>query len=206
MCVLDKKPLYSINLNGKFPCCLLDEGHATRVGTLSYSIASKMGYGFAVAEQLWLAGYYHDIGKIFVPENIVSKPGQLTEKEKEIMRKHTQYGHDLLQNEKTALCDLLAQVALDHHERLDGTGYQGKCKKEISDAAKIVMVADVFDALTSDRCYKNAYSREQATLMMKNDAGIKLEKQYVDALCEIVFSPQQGLDFCYSFMQTQHSG
>lgn len=201
MCVLDKKPLYSVNLNGKFPCCLLDEGHATRVGTLSYSIAIKMGYGMAVAEQLWLAGYYHDIGKIFVPENIISKPEQLTEKEKEIMCKHTRYGHDLLLNEKTSLCDLLAQVALDHHERLDGTGYQGKGKKEISDAAKIVMVADVFDALTSDRCYKNTYSKKQATLIMEKDAGIKLEKQYVDMLCQIVFLPQQGPDSRHSFMQ-----
>lgn len=121
------------------------------------------------------AAKYHDVGKIFIPDSILLKPSKLTNKEFDIMKKHTIFGSDMIskmQIDSRLKCYTI-EICRHHHERIDGKGYpDGLIGKEIPFWVQIVSIADVYEALTSERCYKPAYTKKQALEMLKNgDCG-----------------------------------
>ena len=130
------------------------------------------------------AAYYHDTGKIFLPAHILLKPGLLTESEYQWIRKHVQYGHDFIRSLKPLHFELIADVALLHHERLDGSGYFGKTGKDLSPVVCVTAIADVFDAMTSQRSYKDAVSIPKTLKYLQENTGVLFEEKYVSALTE----------------------
>ena len=111
------------------------------------------------------AAKYHDIGKIYIPDHILYKPGELTKEEYKIVQQHTVIGHDMIMNSNLnrELKKYAAEIALHHHERIDGSGYPDNLLgKEIKDWIQVVALADVYTALRSKRVYKPAYSKEKA--------------------------------------------
>ena len=138
------------------------------------------------------AAALHDIGKIKVPDYILTKPGKLTEEEYNIMKKHTTDGSQSVNNILSNIEDKeYTQIAYDisryHHERIDGKGYPDNLSgDEIPIAAKIVTVADVFDALTSSRCYKEAFSKEKSIEILKEGIGTQFDGDIVYALLKVI--------------------
>lgn len=130
--------------------------HSLQVGMLSYYIASWLGYPKEEAYLVGKAGYLIDIGKSKLPQEILTKPGKLTTEEFEIVKHHAQYGHDIILNSTGD--SISAQVALEHHERDDGSGYpKGLTDEQIHPYAKITAVADVYTAMTSNRVYQSKH-------------------------------------------------
>jgi putative two-component system response regulator len=130
------------------------------------------------------AAIVHDLGKLRIPDSVLIKPGELNEEDWEIMRKHPEYGADLLG--KGLFYDIARVVALHHHERWDGSGYPfGLTGEDIPLAARIVAVADVYDALISARPYKRAWPRERALAELLTMRARKLCPQSVDAFLQL---------------------
>jgi len=129
----------------------------------------------------------HDVGKISVPDSVLLKPGRLTDSEFEEIKKHSEMGAEIIEKamrgvEDDEYVDLAVSVALYHHERWDGTGYpKGLKGREIPIEARIMAVADCFDALVSDRCYKKAYNPEQAIAILKEESGTHFDPEVVEA-------------------------
>jgi putative two-component system response regulator len=124
----------------------------------------------------------HDIGKIIIPDAILKKEAGLTPEEREVMKKHTLLGADILKGSRSPLLKVARIISLTHHERYDGTGYpQGLKGKEIPLLGRIVSVADVFDALTSKRPYKEAYAFEEAIRIIKDLSGNHFDPDVVKA-------------------------
>ena len=158
--------------------------HLLRMAGYSHQIALCLGLSENDAEQIFLAAPMHDVGKIGVPDRILLKAGKLDPDEWTEMKKHTIYGFDILGHSTTPILNLGGIIALNHHESWDGSGYPyGISGEEIHIADRIVAVADIFDALTSARPYKNAWSFEDAVEEIKRLSGIKLDPQCVDAFC-----------------------
>lgn len=137
------------------------------------AISDKYKFTRESIETISTVSALHDIGKYFIPSEILNKPGKLTDEEWEIMKSHTVQGDAFLEkiNVKNSekFMDLARQIARYHHERYDGKGYpDGLCGDEIPIAAQVVSIADVYDALTSDRCYKKAYSHDKAIEMISS--------------------------------------
>jgi putative two-component system response regulator len=136
------------------------------------------------------ASSLHDIGKIGIDEKILNKPGRLTPEERKIMEKHTVIGADMLANlqmyEDEPLMKVAYQICRWHHERYDGKGYPDGLKgEEIPISAQVVALADVYDALTSERVYKKAYSHEEAVQMICNGECGTFNPLLLECLCEI---------------------
>ena len=135
-------------------------------------LAAKCGWRSEETDLLLEAAKMHDIGKLGVPDKILGKAGKLTEQEIDVMRKHTEIGANILSGSKSKLLQMGAQIALTHHERFDGNGYpRGLKGKAIPEVGRIVAIADVFDALMSRRPYKRAWTMEETTASMSDDAG-----------------------------------
>jgi putative two-component system response regulator len=131
---------------------------------------------------LFNAAPMHDIGKMGIPDHILLKPGRLTEDELKIMRQHAEIGADILKNGSTTLLKTGSQIALTHHEKWDGSGYPaGLVGEEIPLYGRIVAVADVFDALTSERPYKPAWSLDSACNFLRENAGTHFDPKCVEA-------------------------
>jgi len=161
--------------------------HTVRVGDLSAEIAHELAEEPAWCEQLRLAARLHDIGKVAVPDAILLKAGPLTVEEFEIMKTHTTIGAQILSGSASELIQLGAVVALNHHERWDGTGYpSGLTGTEIPRSGRIVTVADVFDALTSVRVYKHAWSQADAVAYIVGARGTQFEPEVVDAFLRVI--------------------
>jgi putative two-component system response regulator len=125
----------------------------------------------------------HDIGKIGIPDNILQKPGKLTAEEYEVIKGHPQIGADIIGETTSNLLFVAKQVALYHHEKWNGTGYPHGLKGEdIPLVARIVAVADVFDALTSERPYKKAWPIEDVLELMRKESGAHFEPKLVELL------------------------
>ena len=125
----------------------------------------------------------HDVGKIGVPDEILAKPGALTPKQRELMERHAEVGHAMLRGSKSELLQLAAKIAHTHHERFDGTGYpRGLAGDEIPIEGRIVAVADVFDALLSDRSYRPALPLEKAIEIVREGRGTHFDPTIVDLL------------------------
>lgn len=157
--------------------------HVMRMSHASRRIALQLGFSNAFADDLLNVAPMHDIGKIGIPDHILLKPGRLDEDELVIMRAHPTIGASILANSSSPLIELAHSVALYHHEKWDGTGYPHGLKGEdIPIEARIVAVADVFDALTSKRPYKEAWSAERALAEMNAQKGRHFDPKVVDAL------------------------
>jgi response regulator RpfG family c-di-GMP phosphodiesterase len=137
--------------------------HVSRVSQITKILATSMGWHEADVNKISLAAVLHDLGKISVKDSILAKPGKLDADEFKEITRHTVEGHALLKDSSHAVMSLAAKIALDHHEKWDGTGYpNGKHGLEIFPPARIVALADVYDALGSERAYKAKWNRQDA--------------------------------------------
>jgi len=155
--------------------------HVKRVAEYSYLLATQYGLSEREAEILKLASPMHDIGKVAIPDHILKKPGRLTKEEFLHMQKHAELGYDILKHSDKELIKVAATVAYEHHEKWNGSGYPRKLKGEdIHIYGRITAVADVFDALGSDRVYKKAWSDDRIFQLFKEERGQHFEPQLVD--------------------------
>ena len=159
--------------------------HTKRGGELSGRIATRLGFSSQQVKLIQLAALLHDLGKIGVSDSILLKPNRLTQEEFEIMQTHCVTGASILADGKTPLLQMAERIASSHHERFDGTGYPHGLKgDQIPIEARIVAVADVFDALTHERPYKKAWDRELAKNEILSQRGRQFDPDVVDAfLC-----------------------
>ena len=160
--------------------------HILRMSRYAEAIARKMSLDGGFVKALLYAAPMHDIGKIGIPDNILMKPGKLDAREWEIMKEHTVIGAKLLIGSKHAYMKLAEEIALTHHERWDGTGYPLGLKDErIPISGRIVAVADVFDALISERPYKASLSTRESFTIIKNERGTHFDPAVIDAFIGI---------------------
>lgn len=156
--------------------------HVNRVAELSYYLAEYLGFSSNDAKLIKKASALHDIGKVGVPDYILNKPGKLDEKEFSIIKEHSLIGFEILRDSTLNIFEIGAVVALEHHERWDGNGYPyGLQGEEIAIEARIVQVADVFEALTHDRCYRPAWPTEKAVEYMNDMKGRQFDPMVIDA-------------------------
>jgi PAS domain S-box-containing protein len=157
--------------------------HTERIGSVASFLASKLGVGDDRIQLLRDAAPMHDVGKIGVPTEVLSKPGPLSEEEQTLMERHTLIGHKIFSQFESELSRLAGTIALAHHERFDGSGYpQGLEGEEIPFEVRIIAVADVFDALLSDRSYRPAMSVEDAAAVMAEGRGTQFDPRVLDVL------------------------
>ena len=146
--------------------------HVIRMSHYSRCLALAAGLGTEHAEGLLTAAPMHDIGKIGIPDRILLKPGKLDEEEWDVMREHPPIGAKIIGEHKSPLLKLAAEIAHTHHEKWDGSGYPNQLRgEEIPIEGRIVAIADVFDALTTARPYKEAWPIEKATDLIRSSAG-----------------------------------
>jgi putative two-component system response regulator len=137
------------------------------------------------AEMIRIASPMHDVGKLGIPDRILLKPGRLTGEERTVMEGHAEIGYRILAGSDVELLDLAALMALTHHERIDGTGYpRGLEGDEIPIEGRIAAIADVFDALTSDRVYRAAFQPDEARTMMEEGRGTQFDAHLLDLFLE----------------------
>ena len=173
--------------------------HVIRMSKYSKLLAEKLSLDETWIDHLYHAAPMHDIGKIGVPDNVLLKPGKLDSDEWTIMKKHCEYGIEIIGEHASPLLHMAREVAFYHHEKWNGTGYpNGLSGEDIPLSARIIAIADVFDALTSVRPYKKAWSVEDAIALIQREAGehfdpalvppfiaclpdmLEIMKQYVD--------------------------
>lgn len=160
--------------------------HLHRMSLYSRAIAEAIGLNEDEAEVIELSSPLHDIGKIGIPDSILLKRGPLDEEELKIMRRHPLIGYEILENSPSKYLQKGGEIALAHHERYDGSGYPYALKgNEIPLSARIVAVADVFDALTSVRPYKKAWSVDEAFDYIQAESGKHFDPELVTAICSI---------------------
>ena len=155
--------------------------HILRIGLYSELIAEKIGLPEEWVQDIRYAAPMHDVGKIGIPDNILLKPGKLTEEEFHIIKTHTVIGAKILEGSETQFIIIAEQIALSHHEKWNGTGYPNGLKgPDIFLSGRIVAIADVFDALTSKRPYKDSLPVEVACDIIKKERGEHFEPDMVD--------------------------
>lgn len=156
--------------------------HTLRVARYSRIIAEQLGLPARLCRDIYLAAPLHDVGKVAIPDNILLKPGKLTDEEMAVIRTHATIGERILADSGCELIQLGAQIAAGHHERWDGAGYPNGLKAdEIPVAARVVAVADVFDALTTRRPYKEPMPVEVARNYMVENKGQQFDPACVEA-------------------------
>jgi putative nucleotidyltransferase with HDIG domain len=164
------------------------QGHSQRVSDYSVLIARQLGLDEALMNDIRIGSLLHDIGKIGIPDSILLKNGKLNPEENELIRGHPRTGASILSQVK--LLDPMRPAILEHHERLDGSGYPAKLTdKQISWMGRIVAVADVFDAMTSNRPYRQALSTQEVLTYLCSKAGLLFDAPCVRALDEILARP-----------------
>jgi HD-GYP domain-containing protein (c-di-GMP phosphodiesterase class II) len=160
-------------------------GHADRVSRIAGAIARELGLAERLIEQIELAGMLHDIGKIGVEDRILMKPQRLDSDEQELMRRHPIYGASIL--EPSAALRPLAPIVLHHHENFDGSGYPAGLKgEEIPIGSRIMIVADAYEAMTSDRIYRKAIGHDRAMEQLNKYKGMQFDPRIVRALEQVV--------------------
>ncbi len=160
--------------------------HIWRMAAYSRALAEVSGWNEEIAECLELASPMHDTGKIAIPDAILKAPRKLELEEWTVMQSHCQIGYDILSMSDNFVFKLAAEIALNHHEKWNGSGYpQGLAGKNIPESSRIVAIADVFDALTMKRSYKEAWSLEEAFDEIQNSAGSHFEPRLVEHFLNI---------------------
>jgi HD-GYP domain-containing protein (c-di-GMP phosphodiesterase class II) len=163
--------------------------HIERIGRLSTLLAEQIGMDPEFCEQLSHAAPLHDVGKVAIPDAILLKPGPLTPEERAIVETHAEEGHRLLRGSSSSILEMATIIALSHQEKWDGTGYpRGLSGEAIPIEGRIVAIADVFDALTSDRVYRKAFPVEEAVQMMREQRGRHFDPVLLDAFMEVLES------------------
>ena len=156
--------------------------HTQRVGHIAALLAEKLEMEAEETQLIRRAATLHDVGKIGIPDSILLKPGRLTPDEFTVVKTHASIGHEILTRHHTPLLQSAAKIALAHHERWDGSGYpQGLQGEEIAIQGRLVTVADVFDALTHARPYKEAWPVEQAVAEIEKQSGRQFDPSVVAA-------------------------
>lgn len=157
--------------------------HIQRVAEISFMLAKFLGLPEDEVEQIRLASPMHDLGKVGIPDAILNKPGRFTDDEYAIMKTHSEIGYTMLRNSKRKLLRFAAEIARSHHERWDGKGYPAGIKgEEIPLAGRICSVADVLDALSSPRCYKQPWPEEKVREEFLKQRGAQFQPELVDVL------------------------
>lgn len=160
--------------------------HLLRMSLYVKILAEEIGLSKDEVETLELAAPLHDIGKIGIPDKILLKPGALDDEELKVMRTHPMLGYQVLQDSPSKYLQKGAEIALYHHEKFDGTGYpNGLAGKDIPISARLVAVADVFDALTSKRSYKEAWTIEDSLSHMKKQSGKHFDPDIVETMFKV---------------------
>lgn len=154
--------------------------HVKRVSEYTKILCRNLGYNDDTVWEVGLAAMMHDVGKIMVPHEILEKPGKLTKEEFDIIKKHTTYGKKMLENSPGELMQLSADIAYEHHERYDGTGYDGIKGENIGIFSRCVSVADVFDALVSWRPYKDPWTPQEARNEILAQSGRQFDPLVVE--------------------------
>ncbi len=159
--------------------------HVHRMAAVAALLGEKLGLDASHVLLLRTAAPMHDVGKIATPDGVLRKQDKLTADERTRMESHTTVGHEILAGSKSELLKMAAEIALTHHEWFDGSGYPGGLSGEqIPIDGRIVAVADVFDALLSDRPYREAMSVEEATELISRESGTHFDPDVVDALID----------------------
>jgi hypothetical protein len=163
--------------------------HIERIGRFSMLLAEAAGMSSEFCRRIGHAAPLHDVGKVAIPDAILLKPGPLTPEERAIVETHAEEGHRLLRGSSSSILDMGATIALAHHERWDGGGYpRGLAAENIPIEGRIVAIADVFDALTSHRVYREAFLVEKAVEMMLEQAGRHFDPVLLHKFMEVLDS------------------
>lgn len=158
--------------------------HSNRVQDYSVKIASKLGLSGEINYTIALASLFHDVGKCFIPDEILNKPSKLSDEEFNYIKMHSTYSSELLHGK---FIEDISKIVAEHHERVDGSGYpKGLKDDEICIEAKIIAVADSYDAMTSDRAYRNALTPKAAMDELKYNIGKLYDKNVVLALEQVL--------------------
>ncbi len=163
------------------------KGHSTRVAYYSKELAKKLKLPSRDVELIYYIGLLHDIGKIYIPDEILNKPGKLTPDERAIIETHAAKGAEILKD-FTAI-DGIADGARYHHEHYDGTGYpKGLAGENIPYLARIICVADSYDAMSSDRCYRPRLKKAEIIEELKSNSGTQFDPEVVDCMLKLINS------------------
>ncbi|HEY3758162.1 MAG TPA: HD domain-containing phosphohydrolase [Solirubrobacteraceae bacterium] len=163
--------------------------HIERIGRFSTLLAEQVGLELELCELMSYAAPLHDVGKVAIPDAILLKPGSLTAEERAIVETHAEEGYRLLRGSSSSILDMAATIALSHHEKWDGSGYpRGLVGEQIPIEGRIVAITDVFDALTSDRVYRPAFTIERAVEMMREQRGRHFDPVLLDTFLEVLSS------------------
>ena len=166
--------------------------HCVNVAVISIILGISLNLSKKNLTYLCIGALIHDIGKSFIPKEILQKPGKLTHEEFEIIKNHPRYGYDFLRKSFN-LSSHIKLIVLQHHERFDGLGYpNGIIGNKISYLARIVSIADVYDALTSDRPYKRAMCPSDALEYLMSNAGTLFDHDIINVFCKIIIPFPQG--------------
>lgn len=158
--------------------------HVKRVAEYTEVLCKSLKYNDEESWKISLAAMMHDVGKLMISENILEKPGKLTNEEFEIVKDHIKYGKQMLETSPGELFNISTKIAYQHHEKWDGTGYMGIKGDEIAHCARCVALADVFDALVSRRAYKNPWTPEEAYKEIVSQSGKHFDPAVVDAFVQ----------------------
>ncbi len=168
-------------------------GHSKRVARYTRMIAERMGYEGEELDRIYYTALLHDCGKIGVPDNILGKPGKLTEEEFRIIKSHTVIGGDILRSFKSL--ENVGEGALYHHERYDGTGYpEGRAGEAIPLIARMICVADSFDAMNSNRVYRHKLTRELILREIETNKGLQFDPQIADVMLKLLRDSEELFD------------
>ncbi|MBF0379920.1 MAG: two-component system response regulator [Magnetococcales bacterium] len=161
--------------------------HVIRMSHYTRLMVESMDISEEWADLVFHAAPMHDIGKIGIPDAVLLKPGKLNDEEWNIMRRHPEYGAAIIGDHSSPLLAMSQEISLSHHEKWDGTGYpKGLKGEDIPISGRVVAIADVFDALTSERPYKKAWSVEKAVDVIKKDAGTHFDPNLVPIFVKIL--------------------
>lgn len=160
-------------------------GHSKRVATYTRLIAEEMGYEGEELDRIYYIALLHDCGKIGVPDNILGKPGRLTDEEFAIIKSHTTRGGEILSSFKSL--ENAGEGALYHHERYDGRGYpEGKAGEDIPKIARMICVADSFDAMNSNRVYRKKLTKEDIINEIESNKGTQFDPEFADVMLKLI--------------------
>lgn len=160
-------------------------GHSVRVAEYAREIARIAGYSEKAQEDIYMMGLLHDVGKIGIPDSVINKPSKLTEEEYDIIKTHPLTGYDILKN--ITEMPMLAIGAKYHHERIDGKGYPDGLKgDEIPEEARIIAVADAYDAMSSRRSYHDVFAQEYIIGEFENNKGTQFDERFANIMLELI--------------------
>ncbi|WP_052646836.1 HD-GYP domain-containing protein [Paenibacillus terrae] len=159
--------------------------HSSNVAKYAYQVAKSMKLSNEACKNIYIGCKLHDLGKIYIPEGILNKPGQLSEEEFLLLKEHPLRGYQVVSQIPVFENTCVPDIVLYHHERVDGKGYpKGLSKEEIPIEARIVAVCDAYDAMTTSRSYRNAMAPEQAIDIIKNNIGTQFDPTVTDHFLE----------------------